>query len=148
MKVDTKIKSKVQWRQPLILFEKHTLLEGMSRKRIDLVLLKDQWAIQGLAETIGCSGSPYVTKNKVWREIKIWKDFLKPTINSKLAIKAEPTNQTDTNHQKSSLTFGQRIITMKEWNVMKVKHRSRIRLRMEHQLKIGLLDYLRLMIAL
>ena len=148
MKADMKIKSKVQWRQPLILFEKRILLEGMFRKRIDSVQPKDQWAIQGLAETIGCLESHYVTRNKVWREIRIWKDFLKPTINSKLAIKAEPTNQTDTNHQKSSLTFGQRIITMKEWNVMKVKHHSRIRLRMEHQLKIGLLDYLRSMIAL
>ena len=147
MKADMKIKSKVQWRQQLILFVKRTHLEDMYRKRIDLVLLKDQWAIQGLAETIGCSGSPYVTKNKVWREIRIWKDFLKPTINSKLAIKAEPTNQTDTNHQKSSLMFGRRIITMKELNVMKARHHSRIRLRMEHQLKIGLLDYLRSMIA-
>ena len=148
MKADMKIKSKVQWRLPLILFAKRTLLEGMFRKRIDSMPLKDQWAIQGLVEIIGCSESPYVTKNKVWREIKIWKDFLKPTINSKPAIKAEPTNQTDTNHQKRTLTFGRRIITMKEWNVMKVKHRSRIRLRMEHQLKIGLLDYLRSMIAL
>ena len=143
MKADTKTKSKVQWRQLLIWFAKHTLLEGIYRRiRADQMPINDQWAIQGFTEIIGCLGSPFGTKNKVLLEIRIWKDSSKP------AIRAEPINQTDTNPQRSNPMYGRKTITMKEWNVMKARLHSRTKLRMEHRHKIGLPDCLRSMIAL